>query len=358
LAKYLACERLSDVRRAIRACRDSETPREQHSARALAIRKPGLASLMDQKRLLLGDLVKELAEAVKRYWLTRDNSADWERVVQGEQQSARTLKSEAATESDASHATTIVADRDATPLSLRGRFREQMSLMFTSDVLRQIQYLLESRDNRGRPLISSSDAKLIADTARTVISSLAMCTQPNSNGASRITDAPALGTLVATGSRRLLSRAIETFDFKQPERFLAADAIDDLIKSECQALLEDSLTQPELAAAIDARVELDQLCSRTLDRATSDLLQCGSDRRTLLCVPKSAAQGVTVDKLREVRPLAAVVPANVDDVLVISEEAAISPRSLALGLERVFPGIADAARRLQSRIDVEWQRLI
>ena len=48
----------------------------------------------------------------------------------------------------------------------------------------------------------------------------------------------------------------------------------------------------------------------------------------------------------------------VEDVLVVSEESGISPRSIALGLECMYPGIADAARRLHTRIDVEWLRLI
>jgi hypothetical protein len=42
----------------------------------------------------------------------------------------------------------------------------------------------------------------------------------------------------------------------------------------------------------------------------------------------------------------------------VSEESGISPRSLAAGFERVFPGIADAARRLFTRIDIEWQQIV
>jgi len=52
------------------------------------------------------------------------------------------------------------------------------------------------------------------------------------------------------------------------------------------------------------------------------------------------------------------VSADVDDDVLISEDSGISPRSLALGLEWVYPGIADAARRLHTRIDVEWTRLL
>ena len=47
----------------------------------------------------------------------------------------------------------VVPVNDATPLALRGRFKEHMSLEFASEVLRQIQRQLESRDDRGRPLI-------------------------------------------------------------------------------------------------------------------------------------------------------------------------------------------------------------
>ena len=122
-------------------------------------------------------------------------------------------------------------------------------------------------------------------------------------------------------------------------------------------MLEESLAQPDLAAAITALIELDKATARRLStrppicsNAAATGARCCSCRRT-------QAQGAAAEKLRSARPLAAVVPADVDDVLVVSEEAGISPRSLALGLERVFPGIADAARRLLTRIDVEWQSL-
>ena len=157
----------------------------------------------------------------------------------------------------------------------------------------------------------------------------------------------------------MLSRAVEKFDFKQPERFLAADEIDNLLKMRVPgASWKTSLAQPELAAAIDAHIELDQVLSRTLECATTDLLQCGSDRRTLLFVPKSESQMAIAEKIRALRPLLAVVPADVRGALVVSEESGISPRSLALGLDRVFPGVADAARRLQTRVDIEWQSVI
>jgi hypothetical protein len=133
--------------------------------------------------------------------------------------------------------------------------------------------------------------------------------------------------------------------------------LDDHLKCECQVLVEQSLRRPEFAKALAAGVDLDGAITRTIERATPDLLQCGCDRRTLLFVPPADAHGETVQKMQAARPLAAVVPMDIDEPLVVTEATGISPRSLALGFERVFPGIADAARRLLTRIDIEWQSL-
>jgi hypothetical protein len=357
MAKYLACQRLRDVGAAIGSCRQSKTPREEQDGRTLIIRKPGFASLAEQKRLFLSHLAAELAEAVKQHWLTKDNSADWERLVQQEQQALINLKANALAENGKGQASSAVPDQALTLTALRGRFREQMSFTLTSEVLRHIQHQLESCDDRGRPLISASDAKLIADTARAFISSLSASMQRESKRDYPIAMPPASKPLVAAGSRRILSKAIEKFDFKQPDRFLPVDEIDELVTSECQALLECSLSQPEFAAAIDAHIDLDQSLSRTLERATTDLLQCGSDRRTLLFAPTRNEQTAAIEKLQALRPQVAAIPSDVDDVIIICEESGISPRSLANGLERVLPGIADAARRLQTRVDIDWQSL-
>jgi serine/threonine protein kinase len=355
IAKYLAQERRADVRAILRSCRSARTPREQESARSLTIKKPGIASLADQKRPFLHELAADLARAVRRHWLSPDTSRDWKRLVRAEQQAASMPNAQAAADENTEKPATLIPDREATPLALRGRFREHLSLTLASEVLQQIQHQLDLRDDRGRPRIVASDAKLIADAARGAIAALTARMQKEVCQDSHFGNSSALNPLVAEAGRRVVSRAVEEFDFRQPERFLAADTIDSLIQAECQELLEEGLAQPELAAAIDSHIDLDQALSRTLECATTDLLQCGSDRRTLLFAPASGAQSATIDKLRTARPLAAIIPTADNDVVVISEDAGIAPRSLALGLERVFPGIAEAGRRLHTRIDVEWQ---
>jgi hypothetical protein len=316
----------------------------------------GYASLADQKREFIGELASDLADAVKRHWLTNDTSADWERLVHEEQQAVSIPKLETAKGGDSKAPPAVVPVNDATTLALRGRFKESMRLEFTSEVLRQIQSQLESRDDRGRPLILARDAKLIADTARAAVSSIVTHIEQGPR-TSRFAESPMLRPLIAACSRRVLRRRVENFDPRQPDNFLPAGAVDELIQIEAQSLLEESLAQPDVSEAITALVDLDQATSQMYAHAIANTQQYGSERRTLLFVPIGDAGREATEKLQAAMPLAKVVPGAVEDVLVVSEEAGVSPRALAHELECAFPGVADAARRLHTRIDVIWRSL-
>ncbi|MEO7404787.1 MAG: tubulin-like doman-containing protein, partial [Burkholderiales bacterium] len=357
LANYLALNEVPEARAALQSCRHSKTPREQLRGQSLAIRKLGYASLADQNHIFIGELAADLVHEVKRHWLSPDITADWVELVAEAQQAASTPKLRPPGDGDKNALPTVVSVNEAAPLALRARFNEHMSLEFASEVLRQVQHQLESRDDCGRPPILPRDAKVIADAARNVVDSLARSVEPESRVANQRADSPVLHKLATAASRRVVSHAVAMFDLKQPERFLPAEAIDELIQAECQALVEESLAQSATAASIRALTDLGQATSATLESASADFLACGSDRRTLIFTPRDDVRSPPVEGLRKERPLAAVVPAAVDDVLVVSEEAGVSPRSLALRLERVFPGIVDAARRLHTRTDIDWQKL-
>ena len=211
-----------------------------------------------------------------------------------------------------------------------------MGFEFTSEVLRQIQHQLESRDDRGRPLILASDAKLIADTVRQPSSSLAgqMESGPSS---SRFAESPLLKPLIAACSRRVLSRIVESFDPRQPDRFHPAGALDDLVQVQSRSLLEESLARRELSEAIAELLDLDTAIEQVFAKAFANTQHYGSDRRTLLFVPNDGTNAKAIEKLQLAMPLAASVPAATDDVVVISEAAGISPRVLAHEIECV-PG--------------------
>jgi serine/threonine protein kinase len=356
-ARYLALHSTPDGRATLRSCRASQTPREQSRGRSLTLKRAGYASLADQKRAFICELASDLALEVKRFWLASDRSADWVRLIHEEQQAASVPKLDTAENTGANGPPAVVPVNDATPLALRSRFKEYLSLEFASEVLRQIQHQRESRDDRGRPLILACDAKLIADTARIAIAAMAARVAPVS-GHSRFTESPILRPLIAACSRRVLSHRVEKFDSKQADAFLPASAVDELIRIECQSLLEESLTRPDLSAAITALVDFDKATALMLEQAAAGSQQYGSERRTLLLVPTDNMQNAAAEKLRSAKPLAAIVPAAVDDVVVVLEEAGISPQAIAHGIERAFPGVAAAARRLHTRVDVNWQSLI
>jgi hypothetical protein len=357
VAKYLALELLPESRAALRSARGARTPREQARPRALVLRKLGYASLADRKRDCIQHLAADLVRAIKHHWLTADTSADWERLVRSEQEAANMPKL-APIEGENAGPPVVVPVDDTTPLALRGRFKELMSLQFVSEVLQAVQSQLESRDDHGRPKLLPRETKPIVDAARAALTLLAKPAEERSTNGAKFAGSPVLRTLIGGGSQLFFRRAVETFDVKQPERFLNVEALDELLLIECAGLLEESMKHPELAAALTGLIEVDKALGETIDQATIELLQCGCDRRTLVIAPNGQLQEKAREQLLSARPLAAVVAADVDDVVVVSEEAGISPNSLAKGLERVFPGIAEAARRLLTRTDIDWKHVV
>jgi serine/threonine protein kinase len=356
-AKYLAWETWPEARAVIRSCRASHTPRQQQHGRSFTIKTLGFASLADRKREFISDLAADLATAIKRHWLTEDASQDWEQLILQEQQANRVPKLVPQAGGNG-EAKVVAPPADATPLALRARFKEHLKLQFTSEVLRQIQQQLERRDERGRPLIIARDARLMAEAAAGVAASLQRHHQNDENRGRKIADSAVFRSLIDEGSRRILANAVETFDFRQPERFLPADAIDELLVPQCRALLEESFDQPDVRKALSAMLDFDQMLTRTIEHARTDLLQCGADRRTMFFVPKDQAQEQAAKSFGALQPQAAVVPAEIDDAAIVTEYAGIAPRSLAYGLMRVHPGIADAAHRLLTRTDVDWQWIV
>ncbi|HEY3392838.1 MAG TPA: tubulin-like doman-containing protein [Lacipirellulaceae bacterium] len=357
VARYLACEAIPDARAAIRSCRGAQRPGESSRGRGFTLKKFGHASLADRRHEFINELAVELAAAVKAYWVRLDRSQDWQELILAEQKAAKVPKL-ARPAGDPAAPVTVLPANDATPLALRGRFKENLSLQFTSDAVEQIQRRLESRDERGRPLIIARDAKMIADAAAAAVAEIVR-RAPNEAGAdSRFSGSSVLQSLISNASQRVLKHAIETIDLKQPQRFLAADVLDQLIEAQCQTLLEASLDQSDVGGALKAMVNVDQMISRTIEQGSNELLHCSCERRTLLLVPKAEANGRAAEAVRGSRPLAAVVPADVDDVAVVTEYAGIAPRSLALAITRVYPGIADAAHRLLTRIDIDWKPLV
>jgi serine/threonine protein kinase len=354
VAKYLTLEESPEVRVAVQACRAEQgTAAEQPP---LVLSKFGQASIEDRKRELVSELASELALAVKRHWLAEDRGADWPRLVREEQLAASVPKVEPAAGGDPNATPTVLPYNDASPLALRGRFKEAMAMVFTSEVLAQVEGQLAAKDDRGRPLLVGREAKQIADAARDVAHALilGMNALPADGGA-RFANSPTLQPLINEASERLLHAAVEKFNPREPERFLPIEALDENLRTACLELLTERRGDPKFGPALLQLMQFDDALARTIEQAGTDLLQCACERRTLVLVPCGQEQSESIEKLRSLSPLAKVVPAEVDDVVVITEDTGVSPQSFARGLEHVFPGIAEAAHRLLTRTDVDWK---
>jgi serine/threonine protein kinase len=354
LARYLALDRLPEARGILRSCRHASTKNEA-PAGAFTLRSLGVASMSEHLRKLAENLSVDLAEAVKRHWITDDTSADWRRLIHEAQQTE--LLAAAAPADASANRSQLYSELDgARLLLLRGRFEECAALVFASECLQQMQRVASVRDRSGQPRLSLSDAKKIVDLARAIAASQLM-KESRSPGGTQPTQANLPKSLVASASQRILMRVIGEFDPANHTRFLAKGVLDDIALDECRQLLNEFVSQSNGSSELAQLTNPSAVMSSLLERATPDLLQCGCDRRTIVFIPTGEAHAATVESLTPLRPQAAVQQTAVNDTLVITESSAISPRSLAIGLERVFPGITDAADRLHVRIDCQWSRL-
>ena len=137
-----------------------------------------------------------------------------------------------------------------------------------------------------------------------------------------------------------------------PRELAGTEAL--LLRTLGSAAVAEIIGRPAADAANDSQAINQADVQQALDQANVDLLQCGYDRRTVLVVPPGKQPSEALDALTRARPTASVIFADVAEPIILCEGAGISPSSLALGLGRVFPGIAEAASRFFTRIDLDW----
>lgn len=356
VAQYLAAEQVMEVGRALMACRNSNTTHEEGDSRHLRMRKCGVAALREVKQRFIDELAMELAAEVKQYWLSADTSRNWRQLLK-ELDQAEKIAASGASAGLSPNAPLQGATSADGSLALRGQFREHLSRMFATELLTHLQQRMATRDDRGRQILSVTDAKIIADSGYDVVESIAAAENRHSKETTRFSTSPILRPLIAAASDRYLSNEVAAFDPRQPDRCLAGARFTEGLATACIAVLHEALAKNNLAGALSSLVDRSKAIEAALAAATTDLIQCGYDRRTLIFAPKSGGDDADQAALQASRPSAALRPANVDDVIVVSEDSGISPQSFAARLQEIFPGIADAASRLHTRTDIEWEPL-
>ena len=162
-------EATPDARAVLRSCRESQTTRTVVRP-SLAIRKLGYASLADQKRMFMTELAAELADAVKRHWLAKTRAPignGWCAKSSRRRAAANAKAAATVTRSSPPRVPRQRCDAAGAPRPIQGTYvaRVYQRSAATNSASTRIP-------RRTRPaVLLPRDAKLIADTARTVVAS-------------------------------------------------------------------------------------------------------------------------------------------------------------------------------------------
>jgi hypothetical protein len=204
-------------------------------------------------------------------------------------------------------------------------------------------------------MLSTTNPPQFVELAKQALSSISSRNADSpASGESHSDAVQSLADKLAGSGHRVLTKLIDEIEQMSPDTRLDAATTERIINAECAAIVEECLTQHASGDEHESAPSIEDQGQRALHGADVDLLQCGYDRRTLIVTPRTNPTSETIDSLLKVRPSASVVSADVEESVVICEATGISVSSFARGMERVYPGIAEAAGRHFTRIDIDW----
>jgi serine/threonine protein kinase len=355
IGEGLAFELTSTCRGVLRTWRQNRTPKECGNSHPLLIRSFGWSSLATFRKARANRLAAQLGTAVRRYWLEEVQESDWRSLPQlPEFETVRPLTTAPL------NSTPTVAELQRTAASppnseeLRSLFDAYQSTRFALGLVNQLCCSVGRQDPPGAARPSRLRLRSITEGAKQAISSIGKCDESTHDVAvDQLTNSASFHHLVAATSDRILVRVIDEVLASRGDNSCAAEIVERLIAEECNSQV--SAHSPNIFnAIIDALQLQEEDIRQALAETGPQLLQCGFDRRTLIVV-NSDSQSAMASTLKSIRPTSLVVSADNAEETILCEASGIMPRSLAVGMERIFPDIADAAGRLYTRTDIDWQ---
>lgn len=354
IANQLSLTSTNGVRQMLQCCQKSATPRERERQEPLLLRTFGSASLVGPKQNRIDRLAKHVAQAMEKQWLANVCSTQWLQLDGADD-----------TSSSHNHPTLQTDSTDSSSIALmsvktqadhwRKKLGEHSSTQFAYEVVSRIHRQAALCDAFRTVLLSSTDPDKFTELASQAMSSICNRFAESANLDDPLSDEDEIiVNSLASSNHGVLMNLIDGIEQLPPDSPFDATKTDRIIETECIALVEDFLSRHSTGEAVDPNAEMQADAKHALEAADVDLLQCGYDRRTLVFVPSSNKSNKVIDALKKVRPTAAIVSADVDDTIVFCEGSGINPSSLSRGLEQVYPGIAEAASRFFTRIDINW----
>ncbi|HKD35916.1 MAG TPA: tubulin-like doman-containing protein, partial [Pirellulales bacterium] len=360
IAEQLTVAATDGVRQPLTSCRQT-TEKEPAGRDSFLLRTFGSSSLIGRERKRIERLAKQAALMIEQYWLSDVRPTEWKRLETEAGPAAPSADPAANSAPSGGDAAPVAAAGISRVLTedLRHRFGERASTRFAYEAVSRIARQSALRGAYRSTLLSFQDPNKFVSAASEVLSSICVriAAAPKDNDPLAAEDAAIVDKLLLN-SHRILASCIDEIEQLPADKPLDAAKINRMVESECLAGVEQCIVRQsnggKEALAASPQSEADE----ALDRAKVDLLQCGYNRHTLIVVPfrvkSNAKSSEAIDALTTARSTAAVVVAAVDEPVVYCEGSGISPTSFARGLERVYPGIAEAASRRYTRTDIDW----
>ncbi len=356
LACYLEMDHSPNCARVFSACRTSPTQKELDKTPGLTLRTIGLASSLDYRRTMLKAKSADLAQAVIRHWLTERPvvAVDPEPSVQGlevEEEDATTTSSNATAETAEKPQIAVQPSREM----LRRQFGENASICFADEVAEQIQQVRNSSVERGHSQLTTRDIYSIIEAAQRLIGSV----QKNLQG---YVEEGATGGVVWPAeiinelSQQFVREEVHGFDPSHIERSFSIDQLKTKLETIGLQVLEEKIEDQDSSLGREL-IGKDQALQAVLTASRANLLGCGADYRTIVFSSDNEQLAEVKATVHANNERATVTPFDESDTIVVSEATGIQPRAVAAALARMFPGIADAGRRLHTRTDIDWAKL-
>ena len=345
IAQQMALASTDSVRQMLQCCQQTATPKELAHQGSLALRTFGSTAVAATEQQRIDRLAHCLARVIGQHWLGNASPSEWRQLDRTDNAQSSATSSEG--QGNSADISPVVPATSATPAEAwRHRFGDHASTRFAYEVVSRICRHSNSQDIGCETSLSSTDPARFVERAAQALSAICkrVAESPQPDDLRSAEDQIIVDDL-ASGSDRMLTKLIDDVEQMSPDSPFDAAQTERILATECVAAVEECLGR---------RSTGETAAQQALERADVDLLQCGYDRRTFFVVPSSHPTGEAIDALTKARPTAALVAADVDESFVFCEGSGISPSSVLRGFERVYPGIAEAASRLFTRIDIDW----
>ena len=354
IASQLALASTNGACQILKCCQQTATPRELAQRDLLLFRTFIGVQLAGPRQKRINRLSKSLARTIEQQWLANASPSDW----RGLDRASETASAHAPSPQSEAAETTNVAT--VSPVSRaeewRRHFGQHASTQFAYGAVSRVCRQSNFRGSGGNTLSSTQPARFIDLASRAIIHIGKRAADSSKLGETLSDEEESIVNKLAARSQFVLTKIIDEIEQISADSAFDAAKIDCTIATEAAVAVEEFLKtcSPEVALEANSTVQLSG--QEVLGKAAIDVLQCGYDRRTLIFVPARIQANDEMAALLKTRPTATVVAAEVDEAVVFCEGCGISPLSLTRGFERVYPGIAEAARRLFTRIDIDWSK--